>query len=81
VLQLVQSEESVNCLALLEVVLGCGLQWQWPWGWWQEWEWGDLGDVKAPFTTFEYDVPFVLAPAFVLETSNSRFNLWITNRR
>jgi hypothetical protein len=39
------------------------------------------GVVKgAPFTTFAYDVPFVLAFAFVLATSNSRFNLSITLR-
>jgi hypothetical protein len=38
VLQLVQSEESVDCLASLEVVLGSGLwQWQWPWQGWREW--------------------------------------------
>jgi hypothetical protein len=44
VLRLVQSEESVDCLASLEVVLRCGLlwQWQWLWGWWREWEWGEV---------------------------------------
>jgi hypothetical protein len=48
-------------------------------GWWRECEWGG-GYMKAPLTTFAYDVLFVLAPAFVLATSNSRFNLSITNR-
>jgi hypothetical protein len=41
---------------------------------------GGGGDVKAPFTTYAYDVLFVLAPAFVLATSNSRFYLSFTNR-
>jgi hypothetical protein len=36
VLRLVQSEEPVDCLASLKVVLGSGLQW----GWWREWEGG-----------------------------------------
>jgi hypothetical protein len=79
VLRLVQSEESVDCLALLEVVLGSGL-WQCPWPWrgWREWEWWG-GDVKgAPFKTFAYEVPFVLA--FALATSNLRFSLSITLR-
>jgi hypothetical protein len=83
VLRLVQSEEPVDCLATLEVVLGSGLQWQWPWGWWREWrewEWGG-GDVRAPLTTFAYHIQFVLAPALVLATSNLRFNLSITNGR
>jgi hypothetical protein len=38
------------------------------------------GDVKAPLTTFAYDVMFVLAPVFVPATSNLSFNLSITNR-
>jgi hypothetical protein len=42
---------------------------------------GGGGDMKgAPLTTFAYDVPFVLAFAFVLATSNLRFNLSITLR-
>jgi hypothetical protein len=36
------------------------------------------GGVVKPFTTFAYNVPFVLAFVFVLATPNSRFDLLIT---
>jgi hypothetical protein len=44
VLRLVQSEEPVDCLASLKVVLGSGLQWGW-WREWLEWKWECGGAV------------------------------------
>ena len=41
---------------------------------------GGGGVEKAPFTTLAYDDPIVLALAFALATSNSRFSFSIILR-